>query len=106
MRHDDADRHPLDSVGQPDADTPAETTDWSELDDDPSDLGSRLRSLLDPAEDLPNRTRQDVDRTLRGRSVLSTGLELLGLGVWTASTLLSDPPGDADGNREGDLRWK
>ena len=74
-------------------------------DDDPDeldgDLGIRLRHLLDPSEDLAQRTSLDVDRALRGRSVLATALDLLGLGAWTARALLTDPPADADRVPEG-----
>lgn len=73
--------------------------DDAELDDDleaDEELVLRLRSLLDPSEDLTTRTQVDVDRALRGRSVLATGFELLGLGVATVRTLLSHPPEPAD----------
>ncbi len=94
---------------------PTSTSPWidpdldsAELDDDldddlpaDSELVMHLRSLLDPSEDLTARTQVDVDRTLRGRSVLATGFELLGLGVATARELLSDPPLPADREPEG-----
>jgi hypothetical protein len=70
--------------------------DEFELDRGDEELSSRLRSLLDPAADLPDRTTLDVDRTLRGRSVLAMGFELLGLGPWTVRALLSDAVGPAD----------
>lgn len=65
------------------------------------DLGQQLRSLLDPDGDLSGRVHTDVDRTLRGRSVLATGLDLVGLGLWTARELLTDPPAHADEDLEG-----
>lgn len=65
------------------------------------ELGLRLRSLLDPAGDLARRTSMDVDRTLRGGSVLATAFDLIGLGAWTARALLTDPPRDADQKAEG-----
>lgn len=74
------------------------------LDDDiePSDeLRLKLRTLLDQPEDLSGRTARDLDRTLRGRSVLSTGMDLLGLGLRTAQLLLTDPTEPADQDREG-----
>jgi hypothetical protein len=75
--------------------------DERELASDVGDLGERLRSLLDPGADLTHRTGEDISRTLRGRSALATGLDLLGLGVWTARTLLSDPHPRADEESEG-----
>lgn len=64
-------------------------------------LSLRLRELLDPSAGLRNRTTHVVDRNLRGRSALATGLDLLGLGLWTARSLLSDPPPPADREDEG-----
>jgi hypothetical protein len=71
-----------------------------ELEDD-QELSARLRALFDPSADLRDRTASDVDRTLRGRSILATGLDLLGLGLWTTRALLSDPASPADQEQEG-----
>lgn len=72
-----------------------------ELDQGDDELTVRLRSLLDADHDLRGRTSADVERTLRGRSLLATGLELLGLGWWTTRALLSDEVGPADEEQEG-----
>jgi hypothetical protein len=53
-------------------------------------LSSQLRELLDPAAGLTERTAQDIDRSLRGRSALGAAFDLLGLGWWTATALLGD----------------
>ncbi len=53
-------------------------------------LSSQLRELLDPAAGLRERTAQDIDRSLRGRSSVTAALDLLGLGWWTAKALLGD----------------
>lgn len=79
-----------------------DTLDELELDAGDDDLGSKLRALLDPTRDLPDRTSIDVERRLRGRSVLATGFELLGLGAMTMRTLLSDEPAPADQVSERD----
>jgi hypothetical protein len=73
------------------------------LDDDLADghLGEHLRALLAPDQDLERHTTHHVDRTLRGRSVLGTGLDLLGLGWLTMRELLTDEPRRADGEGEG-----
>ena len=71
-----------------------------ELEED-DELSARLRALLDPSTDLRDRTRTDVDRALRGRSVLATVFDLLGLGLWTTRALLSDHAGPADQEQEG-----
>jgi hypothetical protein len=62
-------------------------------------LSAQLRELLDPAAGLRERTAQDIDRSLRGRSSLTAALDLLGLGWWTAKALLGDDTAD-DGGRE------
>ena len=74
-----------------------------ETDDDLADghLGEHLRALLAPDQDLERHTTHHVDRTLRGRSVLGTGLDLLGLGWLTMRELLTDEPRRADGEGEG-----
>jgi hypothetical protein len=59
-----------------------------ELDDRDDLLSSQLRELLDPAAGFSERTTQDIDRSLRGRSGLTAALDLLGLGWWTARALL------------------
>ena len=66
-----------------------------------AELSARLRALFDPSADLRDRTASDVDRVLRGRSLLTTGLDLLGLGLWTTRALLSDPATPADQEQEG-----
>ena len=44
-------------------------------------LGSSLRALLEPPEDINERTTQVVDRALQGRSALSIGMRPLRAGV-------------------------
>lgn len=66
-----------------------------------ADLARQLRALLDPGEDLRQRTAADVDRALRGRSTLGAALELLGVGWWTAASLLTDDDPRADRRGEG-----
>jgi hypothetical protein len=53
-------------------------------------LGAQLRELLDPEQDVRRRTADDVDRTLRSRSTFSAALDLLGVGWWTARSVLGD----------------
>ena len=72
-----------------------------ELDDHDGELGEQLRALLAPASDLGRQTTHHVDRARRGRSVLGTGLDLLGLGWFTVRELLTDAPRPADGEGEG-----
>jgi len=71
------------------------------LADQDAALGSSLRALLEPPEDIGQRTTQVVNRALQGRSALSIGMDLFGLGFWTLRTILSDDPAPADGVREG-----
>ena len=85
---------------KPDDDLYAEDVLDEELEED-AELSARLRALFDPSTDLRDRTASDVDRALRGRSLLATGLDLLGLGLWTTRALLSDPASPADGEQEG-----
>ena len=75
--------------------------DERELDGGDAELTDRLRTLFGPSTDIRDRAALDVDRALRGRSVLASGFELLGLGLWTAQALLSDAPAAADQDREG-----
>lgn len=81
--------------------------DEQELDRELSDademLSSQLRALLDPAAGLKERTAQDIDRSLRGRSGLTAALDLLGLGWWTAKALLGDDRADDEGAAPGTL---
>jgi len=72
-----------------------------ELDEPMQPLQDQLRALLDPSDGLSGRTALDVDRALRARSPLTAALDLLGLGWWTAKTLLTDDPQRADGEGEG-----
>ena len=72
-----------------------------ELDDHDGLLGESLRALLAPDADLGRLTTRHVDRALRGRSVIGTGLDLLGLGWLTMSELLTDERRPADGEGEG-----
>ena len=73
----------------------------AELDLDEELLGDRLRELLAPEEDLGRQTTHQVDQTLRARSVMATGMDLLGLGWLTMRELLTDEPTRADGEGEG-----
>jgi hypothetical protein len=73
----------------------------AELAADEGTLGVSLRALLDPPEDIERRTADNVDRSLHGRSALSIGMDLLGLGWRTMTTILSDDPPRADGVPEG-----
>lgn len=57
-------------------------------------LSAQLRELLDPEAGLRERTAQDIDRSLRGRSSVGAAMELLGLGWWTAKALLGDDRAD------------
>lgn len=72
-----------------------------ELAQQDDDLGRQLRALLDPGDDLRQRTAADVDRALRGRSTVGAALELLGVGWWTAAALLTDDDPHADRRGEG-----
>lgn len=72
-----------------------------ELDAHEGLLGAHLRELLAPEVDLGRQTTHHVDRTLRARSVLATGLDLLGVGWLTMRELLTDEPSRADGESEG-----
>ena len=107
-----------DDLGRPDlADTPIqdghpalddpsildEHPDIDDLDDEPGSglLGAHLRELLAPGADLGRQTTHHVDRTLRARSALSTGLDLFGLGWHTIRTVLTDEPTGADEESEG-----
>lgn len=84
-----------------DDDLPEEELD-AELDHDDPRLRDELRQLLDPGTDLQRRASDDIDRTLRGRSFLTTGLDLIGLGWWTAKEMLRDDRPHADGEVEDD----
>jgi len=87
----------------PDEHSPQPDDAWldRELDADPGVLGLHLRELLAPEEDLGRVTTNEVDRTLRSRSVLGTALDLLGVGWLTAREVLSDGRAAADGEGEG-----
>jgi len=65
------------------------------------DLGVSLRALLEPPGDIEQRTADGVDRSLHGRSALSLGMDLLGLGWLTITTILTDDLPPADGVPEG-----
>lgn len=104
MSPDDRDPGPDRTVsdGDPDADLDAEFD--AELDAelaDGGDVGASLRALLEAPQGIERRTADVVDRSLRGRSGLDLGLDLLGLGWWTARTILTDDPPPADGEGEG-----
>jgi hypothetical protein len=86
---------------QQQSDLPLDPDEERELAATDGVLGAPLRALLDPDGSLTDRTTLDVDRALRGRSALSTGFELLGLGWHTARTLLSEPAPPADQDAEG-----
>lgn len=85
---------------KPDDELWTEDVPDEELEED-AELSARLRALFDPSADLRGRTANDIDRALRGRSLLATGLDLLGLGLWTTRALLSDPASPADREQEG-----
>lgn len=53
-----------------------------------------LRQLLTPGAGMERRTADSVDRTLRGRSVGATALDLLGVGWHTLRLLAGDDPPD------------
>lgn len=59
-------------------------------------LGTSLRSLLSPPPDIEGRVADQVSQHLIGRSAAGTALDLLGLGVRTFMTFLSEDPSDAD----------
>lgn len=73
-----------------------------ELSDADEVLSAQLRELLDPAAGLTERTAEDIDRSLRGRSGLTAALDLLGLGWWTAKALLGDGKADRGGDDRAD----
>lgn len=104
-------RAPDDEAGD-DGTTALDDTDRDDTDlDDPMDLdesfddadglGEQLRSLIDPAADLTERTLDDVEGTMRARSALAMGLDLLGVGWWTVTAILTDEPSCADQEVEG-----
>ena len=72
-----------------------------ELADDDAELSEQLRALFGPVEDLGTRTAQDVDRALRSRNTFGAALDLLGVGWWTARSLLTDDHRPADRGDEG-----
>ena len=104
-RHDDTPEHDmytdvgLDLDGE--LDLGAELDLDAELDGDEGLLGHRLRELLAPEADLGRQTTHQVDQTLRARSVMATGMDLLGLGWLTMRELLTDEPPRADGESGG-----
>ncbi len=73
----------------------------AELDATDDAIGLSLRALLEPPTDIERRTADTVDRALHGRSALSIGMDLLGLGWRTVATILTDDPVPADGVPEG-----
>ncbi len=88
----------------PDADPDPETTgldmDPSEIDreldrGDPA-LSTSLRALLAPPTDIEDRVADQVSEQLIGGSVAGTAFDLLGLGLRTLQTILTDAPGPAD----------
>jgi len=96
------------SSGEDDSSASSDQTDAdlelqldAELAGDEGLLGHRLRELLAPEDDLFSQTTHQVDRTLRARSALAVGMDLLGLGWLTMRELLTDEPSRADGEREG-----
>jgi hypothetical protein len=64
-------------------------------------IGLSLRALLEPPGDIERRTASTVDRALHGRSALSIGMDLLGLGWRTVATILTDEAVRADEEPEG-----
>jgi len=68
------------------------------------DLGDALRALLDPAGDVRSRAADKVDRSLQGRSMVSTLTDLSGVGWVTVAHLLTSPPGTADRNERSEDR--
>jgi len=88
------------SVGvsvDPDAD-PIENLD-AVLDAEDGALTGSLRELLRPPLDIEDRVADTVSHRLRGRSVLGTAVDLLGLGARTVGLILSDDPSPADRNQ-------
>ncbi len=89
----------------PDDPMPDDPIDEAELDRalaaSEGGLGAQLRTLLDPDDQLHVRTVKDVDRALRARDTVGAALDLLGLGWWTTSVLLTDDRRPADADREG-----
>jgi hypothetical protein len=73
----------------------------AELDAGGGDLGVSLRALLEPPTGIERRTADTVEETLRGRSAVSLGMDLLTLGWRTVATILTDDPPPADGVPEG-----
>lgn len=99
---DDPADDPADAAGTTDGADGADVPGMDdELDAHEGLLGAHLRELLAPEDDLGRQTTHQVDRTLRARSVLATGLDLLGLGWLTMRELLTEEHLRADGESEG-----
>lgn len=64
-----------------------------------SHLGESLRALLGSPDDVRFRAAAGVDRTLQGRSLISSLTELSGAGWATVRHLLTNPTGPADKKR-------
>lgn len=79
--------------------------DPPDLPDDPpvaDQLSAHLRDLLGDDRDLGPRTAAQVDRRLRAGSVGSLCVELLGVGWWTVTEMLTGTSTVADGGPRGD----
>jgi hypothetical protein len=68
----------------------------AELDADDGALQGSLRALLAPPSDIEHRVADEVSQQLIARSAAGTALDLLGLGVRTLMTILTEPPAAAD----------
>ncbi|UDY36349.1 hypothetical protein [Dermatobacter hominis] len=73
----------------------------AELEADDGQLRGSLRALLEPPSDIEDRVADTVSQQLIGRSAAGTALDLLGLGVRTLMTILTEPPPPADRNGTG-----
>jgi len=73
----------------------------SQLDAEDGILAGSLRELLRPPIDIEGRVADTVSHRLRGRSVLGSAADLLGLGARTVGLILSDDPTPADRKQDG-----
>ena len=71
------------------------------LEADDGHLRGSLRALLAPPSDIEDRVADTVSQQLIGRAAAGTALDLLGLGVRTFMTILTEPPPPADRNGSG-----
>lgn len=71
-----------------------------ELDRGDPALSTSLRALLAPPTDIEDRVADQVSEQLIGGSVAGTAFDLLGLGLRTLQTILTETPGPADRRTE------